>query len=106
MNGEASIADPATNENAAATIPKAVLQPDTSRPRYEAAIPTASKLNTRPPKKENDISTPQRLREPSGAPSTCDPTKPTTPTPAGIVHGQVLVEKRPPINAMNNANTG
>ena len=104
--GEKRIANPDTAEKTPAPRANALLQPDKRRPRNDAAIPTASKLTTSPKKKDSEISRPRRLRLPSGALSTCDPTKPTTPTPAGIVHGQVLVEKSPPSNAINKANAG
>jgi hypothetical protein len=61
---------------------------------------------TKPKKNESEISTPRLRRLPSGAPSTCAPTKPTTPTPVGIVQGQVLVESMPPIAATSSAKSG
>lgn len=69
-------------------------------------MPSASKLKTMPRKKETESRMPRRRRWPCGAASTWDPTKLTTPTPAGSVQGQVLIERSPPIAAMPKAKSG
>lgn len=99
-------ASPARSANTAAPTAKAALQRENKRPAYEAATPSRSRLKTRPAKKVKERNIPRFLRLPSGASSTCEPTKPTTPTPAGNVQGQVLVERTPPISATSRAIDG
>src|SRR5262249_62336064 len=96
----------AASEQAAAPMAKAAFQRASRRPRYAAAVPSASKLRTTPKKKASETSAPRRRRFSSGAPSTCAPTYPTTPTPAGSVQGQVLVESKPPSAATRRAAEG
>src|SRR5262249_10197751 len=104
--GRKCAASPATSEKIAAPSAKAALHCASTRPRYAAAVPSASRLRTIPTKKANESITPRRRLVASGAPSTCAPTYPTTPTPAGSVQGQVLVESKPPSVATSNATEG
>lgn len=99
-------ANPAASENAAATTANHALHCENKRPANEAAMPSARRLKTMPAKKASDSSMPRHRLLPSGASSTCEPTKPTTPTPAGSVQGQVLVERTPPISAISKAIDG
>lgn len=99
-------ANPAAKEKIATPKANSAFQRENSLPAVEAAIPSASRLNTTPRKKENESNTPLRRRLPFGAPSTCDPTRLTTPTPAGSVQGHVLVESKPPTADISKAKSG